>query len=121
MGEEYARRAGVPQGDPLSMVITALLLSPRIMQIRNYGVIARVLADDLQIISIGQAHIEQIQRAYDTTHKHLADMAARIVPQKCVTCSTDDVVREWLRTHRWEENWVQPSLWEMIAGTLEPS
>ena len=71
IGEAYQRQESIPQGDPVSMMITSLLLRPWIMQMRMYGVKARVLADDMQLVAKGRKHLENFECAFTKTHKHL--------------------------------------------------
>ena len=101
IGEAYRRPTSIPQGDPMSMMVIALLLRAWIMQMRSLAMKPRILADDLQIISTGTRHLDHFQYAYSITHEHLDDMGAKIAPQKCFTFSSDTVSREWLRRHRW--------------------
>ena len=101
LGEAYTKPTSIPQGDPFSMMIVAILLRAWIMQMKSIGVQPRLLADDLQILSKGTRHLEHFTDAFDKTHEHMEAMGARIAPQKCYTCSTNATAREWLRTHRW--------------------
>ena len=54
LGEPYLKPTAIPQGDPMSMVITALLLRPWVKQMQRHGVKPRILADDLQLMAQGQ-------------------------------------------------------------------
>ena len=83
------------------MAVTALLLRPWIMEMRERSVVPRILADDLQVIAVGKNHLEDYTEAMDATHKHLQDMGAKVSPPKCVSFSSDDVARRWLKEHRW--------------------
>ena len=103
VGKRYDRKTGIPQGDPMSMMATAILLRPWVLQMRDEGVTARVLADDLQILSHGKNCAERFRRAYEQTHSHLMDMGARIQPSKCVVFSNDGAIRQWLRGYRWRQ------------------
>ncbi|MCP3677941.1 MAG: hypothetical protein GY721_10250, partial [Deltaproteobacteria bacterium] len=47
LGAPHRRARGIPQGCPLSMLFTALLLRPWIIEMQAGGAIPRVLADDL--------------------------------------------------------------------------
>ena len=95
LGEAYTKPTSIPQGDPFSMMIVAIILRAWIMQMKSLGVQPRLLADDHQILSIGTRHLEHVEQAFDKTHEHLEDMGARIAPQKCYTCSTNTTAREW--------------------------
>ena len=86
------------------MMVTAILTRAWIMQMKSYAVYPRVLADDLQVISVGERHLEHFEYAFTKTHKHLADMGAKMAPQKSMTFSSDAASRNWLRTHRWRRS-----------------
>ena len=101
IGEGYKKPTSVPQGDPLSMMVTALQMRPWIMQMKSMAVKPRILADDLQIFATGPRHLEWFTHAFDKTHLHLQDMGARIAPQKSLTFSSNNTARQWLRNHKW--------------------
>ena len=74
LGEAYAKPTSVPQGDPLSMMVTSLLLRAWVVQMRRCAVKPRILADDLQILSQGENHLKNFEYAFTKTHKHIEDM-----------------------------------------------
>ena len=71
IGQGYAKPTSTPQGDPLSMMIVALLLRAWIVEMKGAGLRPRVLADDLQLIAVGGDHLGDFQRGFDKTHCHL--------------------------------------------------
>ena len=71
VGEPYHKPASVPHGDPLSMMVTALLMRPWLLEMRTMAMKPRILADELQIVSIGPRHLENFVNASDRTHAHL--------------------------------------------------
>ena len=73
-GKPYFKPTSIPQGDPLSMMMTSLLLRPWIMQMHALAVQPRLLADDLQILSIGPNHLKNFEMAFSKTQEHLGDM-----------------------------------------------
>lgn len=101
LGEAYTSPTSIPQGDPFSMMIVAIILRAWIMQMKSLGVQPRLLAGDLHLLSIGTRHPEHVVHAFDKTHEYMEDMAAKIAPQTCYACSTNTTAREWLRSHRW--------------------
>ena len=101
IGEGYAKPTSIPQGDPLSMMIVALLLRAWIVEMKGECVRPRVLADDLQLIAVGGDHLGTFQKAFDKTHGRLEAMGAKLAPQKSVAFSTDGNSRNWLRQHKW--------------------
>ena len=101
MGEADAKPTSVPQGDPMSMMVVALLLRAWIVEMKGVGLKPRVLADDLQLMAVGEDHLEKSQKGFDKTHCHLESLVARLAPQKSVTFATDGTSRHWLAQHRW--------------------
>ena len=76
LGEPYRREAGIPQGCPLSMMYTALLLRPWILKMRSKGIKSRTLADDMLIITKGPRHLTKFKEGLDITHDFLHDLGA---------------------------------------------
>ena len=101
LGEEYAKRSSIPQGDPMSMAVVALLMRAWIMEMRHCAVQPRLLADDIQTYSTGGRRLENFRYAYDRTHLHLQQMGANVAPNKCNTFSSEASARKWLKEHRW--------------------
>ena len=101
LGSEYSRETSIPQGDPFSMMLVALLMRPWMLQMTAVAVVPRILADDLQIFSSGTRRLENLAYAFDLTHKHMEDMGAMIAPTKSITAASDTTSRKWLRGHRW--------------------
>ena len=60
-----------------------------------------ILADDLQVISTGPRHLENVKDVFDKTHAHLHAMGAKIVANKSITFTSNESPRKWLRRHRW--------------------
>ena len=70
LGEPYGRPTSIPQGDPMSMMVVAILLRPWISQMRQLAMHPRILADDLQAISTGTRHLPHFQLAFTKTQEH---------------------------------------------------
>ena len=103
LGAPYFKRASIPQGCPLSMMITALLLRPWILLIRERGVKPRVLADDTFIAAKGEAHLHAFKTALNITHEYPKDMVAHVAPDMSTNFSNHKDAREWLAQHTWKE------------------
>lgn len=101
LGEAYTKPASTPQGDPMSMMVVAIVMRAWIMQMKVMAVKPRLLADDLQLLSTGARHLEHFEYAFNKTREHLDDMGAKIAPLKCYTCATNSAARKWLGTHQW--------------------
>ena len=91
----------MPQGDPFSMPMMALISRPWLVEMRALGVIPRVLADDLFMKVVGRKAMDIFINAFDMTHKHLLAMGARISPKKCYLFVSHKRDRKWLRQHKW--------------------
>ena len=83
------------------MMLTALLMRPWMEQMKEAAATPRILADDLQIITAGPRHLENLRYAFDLTHEHMEDMGAKIAPSKSVTFASNITSRKWLRNHKW--------------------
>ena len=46
------------------------------------GAQGRVLADDMMLSTMGEAHAKQFEHAFDLTHKYLDEMGAKIAAKK---------------------------------------
>ena len=103
LGESYTKPTSIPQGDPMSMMVTSLLLRPWVMQMKSLKVKPRILADDLQLMCTGEGHLDTFTTAFDATHQHLEDMGAKLAPKKSITWSSSAAARKWLSTHRWDK------------------
>ena len=91
----------IPQGDPFSMMVVALVLRPWVLEMRSYAVKPRKLADDLQILATGPNHLRLFQLAFDKTHEHLEAMGARIAPTKPIVFSPNKTASNWLEDYKW--------------------
>ena len=77
LGEPYKKPTSIPQGDPMSMMITSLLLRAWVIQMRGMDVLPRILADDLQLMATGEDekdHLQLFRDAFDATHLHPEDL-----------------------------------------------
>ena len=83
LGQPYQKRCSIPQGCPFSMMIFALLLRPMILLSRAPGhIIARLLADDLIIVGIGEGHVEIFTDKFNVAMQYVEDLGSRISPKK---------------------------------------
>ena len=57
LGEEYTKATSIPQGDPMSMAVIALMMRAWIVEMQRCAVSPRLLADDLQLLSTGERHL----------------------------------------------------------------
>ena len=58
IGKGYREKTSIPQGDPLSMMVAALLMRPWSMEMKGMAMHTRTLAGDLQLISTGPNHLK---------------------------------------------------------------
>ena len=54
-GKPFAKERSLPQEDPWSMMLLALMLRPGMLLLRHLEVVPRCLADDLLVLARGQA------------------------------------------------------------------
>ena len=101
LGEPYKRQCGIPQGDPLSMVMVALLMRAWVVMIKSMGVMPSLLVDDILILAEGDDMKEKFSKALDATHQYLIDMGATVAPDKSIVFATTKGMRKWLRGHIW--------------------
>ena len=93
LGEAYAKPTSIPQGDPMSMMITSLLLRAWVVQMEGCDAKPRILADDLQLLCTGDKRLANFEYSFDETHKHLEKMGAKLAPNKSITFSSDEASR----------------------------
>ena len=107
LGQPFARRCGIPQGCPLSMMFIALLLRPWTIMLDTMGAVPRILADDLMILTSGTQHLSKMQEAINCTHQLLRDMGAVVAPKKSFIFCSNARARKWYAAHTWP--------WEFIT------
>ena len=71
LGTPHMRACGIPQGCPLSMMFTALLLRASMQITTAMGARPRTLADDLLATACGPGHAELIIKVTEATHTFL--------------------------------------------------
>ena len=70
VGKPHGKPTSIPEGGPLSMAIVALLMRAWVLEMKSYAVMARVLADDMQVTAKGPNHLDHFAHAFDKTHLH---------------------------------------------------
>ena len=101
MGDPYSKECGLPQGDPLSMMMVALLMRTWVVKVKEAGVIPSLLVDDILIVADGEDMLRKFKEAMDMTHEYLVDMGGMVAVKKSVNFTNNDKARVWLRHHRW--------------------
>ena len=104
LGTPYQRQNSIPQGCPLSMMFTALLLRPWMCLIPTDTVIPRTLADDLLTVTTGPRHSEELIGAIEKNHTFLKDMGAAVATTKSTLFSITEGGKKQLRDHTWPYN-----------------
>ena len=94
IGQPYKQRTGIPQGDPLSMMVVSLYLRPWIEKMCACNAKARTLADDMLIITEGDNHVADFERALNQTHVYLEKIGSLIAPEKSTIMSNDNAARK---------------------------
>ena len=57
LGNRYRARMGIPQGDPFSMMIAALIMRPWAVMMRVQGVYPYLFVDDIMLMTRGQGRV----------------------------------------------------------------
>ena len=78
IGKGFRRRCGIPQGCPLSMLFTALLMRPWLLMAKSRGCLPRILADDILLIATGRGAIRRFATVLHLSRQYLLDMGAKI-------------------------------------------
>ena len=82
LGQPFSKPTSIPQGDPMSMVVTSLLLRAWVKQMQRHGVTPRILADDLQLMCHGKDHLERFTLGFNKTFQHLEDLGGEVGTQQ---------------------------------------
>ena len=101
LGQAYARRNGIVQGCPCSMMLIALIMRGWLMQMAEAGIQGRILADDILVWAKSTLHLQKFAEGLKSTHTYFTDMGAKVAAKKSLIFSTDKPSRKWLEGHRW--------------------
>ncbi len=101
IGRGFQRRCGIPQGCPLSMAMTALIMRPWVLMAKQNGASPRILADAIMIVTSGTGMVRKFAKSLTFTHQYLIDMGAKIAEGKSMNFASNSNVREWLATTAW--------------------
>ena len=101
LGKPYGHSRGIPQGCPFSMLFISLYLRAWILQMRQYQLKARTLADDLFLSVIGQRCLSIFQFAFALTIQHSVDLGGRISAHKSTVFATCHTHKTWLGSYLW--------------------
>ena len=74
LGTPSAKEASIPQGDPLSMMIAALVMRPWAVAMRAKGLAPYRYVDDLLLMASGPDAVGMFAEAMDWTMGYLKDM-----------------------------------------------
>ena len=74
LGDPYGKMCGLPQGDPLSMMMVAILMRTWVVLMKEEGVMPSLLVDDIMVVAEGIDMLRKFSRAMDTTHQYRQDM-----------------------------------------------
>ena len=82
------------------MLFISLMLRPWILYMKRLSCVPRVLADDLLVMSLSPK-LDVFIEGYEATHIYLADMGAKVAPNKSYTFSSSADFRGWLKDYVW--------------------
>eukprot|EP00969_Alexandrium_andersonii_P030298 1321527-Alexandrium_andersonii.AAC.1 len=63
-GRPYRKRRAIPQGDPWSNAMLALILTPWVRMVQVQSTVPRVLADDLSLLAF-EEHVDRFVQAVE--------------------------------------------------------
>ena len=101
LGCAYKQKTGIPQGDPFSMMVVATYLRPWCEKMSECNAQGRTLADDMLIITTGENHLQDFERALNQTHVFLEAIGSQIAPEKSTIMTNDERARRWYEKHEW--------------------
>ena len=101
LGKPYRKPCGIPQGDPLSMMMVALLMRAWVVMMKEMKVMPSLLVDDILILSKGERAKEDFEKALTATHEYLIDMGATVAPGKSHVFASTKKLRKWLHEYTW--------------------
>ena len=102
LGRPYEKKASVPQGCPMSMMLVALYKRPWLSLMEEHNVEGRVLADDILILASGRKMLHRFGAALHKTHEYLHDAGAKVAPDKSFNFASTHKATEWLRETTWK-------------------
>ena len=82
LGIAYRTEVSIIQGDPLSMRMSAILMRPWVVMMRERGVHPSLYVDDLMILASGEDMLFKFSTAMNDTHEYLEDMGAGVSADK---------------------------------------
>ena len=101
IGKPYSRRCGIPQGDPLSMMMVALMMRPWVSLMLYLGLSPWILADDILLMAFGPDMLASFANGMHATHLYIRAMGAKLAPSKSYNFASTLKARKWLATTRW--------------------
>ena len=101
IGMPYDRKCSTPQGDPLSMMMVAMIMRPWLKMMERDRTQAMILADDIMLMASGGGMVRKFATALDKTHRYLEDMGAKVAPDKSFNFASNKEARKWLAETKW--------------------
>ena len=107
-GQPFIKERSIPQGDPWSMMMLALILKPGITLLRHLETVPRCLADDLLLLSRGPGHAQRTSQGLSSllAYLKLIGVIVSTAADKTFVFSERREDREWLEARQWP--WLTP-------------
>ena len=83
------------------MTMTALLMRPWLREMSHRKMDAKVLADDVLLVSKGKTYLRSNADALDYTHGYLHDLGSKVAPPKSYNFANNPKGRKWLEETEW--------------------
>ncbi len=77
---KYAAEAGLPQGDPLSMMAAAIVMKPWAAMMREDGMTPYLFVDDILLMGREEQEIQKFKMAMNKTLQCFTKVGAAISP-----------------------------------------
>ena len=101
LGTPYRAKAGIPQGDPFSMLAAALIMRAWTAMMRAEGITPYVYVDDIMLVQRGQ-NIGNFTNALNKTLEYIQSMGAQISQKKSHMFATSPETEDRLSRVTWQ-------------------
>ena len=101
IGLPYRTWTSIIQGDPFSMMASAIMMRPWAMRMYQAKVMPALYVDDILILAKGPNMLIDYAAALDMTHKYLTEMGAELSAEKSYNFRTNTEAIGWLKDVIW--------------------
>ena len=104
IGKAFTRKCGIPQGCPLSMMFTSLIMRPWILKVKGLSdqIVPNILADDILVVAHGSKCDGLFVKAIDETHTYIKTMGGKLAEGKSQIFASNEEHRDWFKKSTWQ-------------------